>query len=316
MAMNSYSDDLWVEKYRPKTIADCILPKHLIETFSGFVRQGSIPNMLLSGGSGSGKTTVCRALANELDLEMLFINASEESGIDTLRTKIKSFATTVSMSGQGKAIILDEADSMNPNSLQPALRAAMEEYSKNCRFMMTCNFKNKIIAPLHSRCTCIDFSVSGKEKIEMQAKTIKRIIDILKNESVTPPDPKIIAKLVGKHYPDIRRILNEIQRAANSGNMDSLTTSTGSDAINDLIKLMKEKNFTEVRKWVAMNADAEPSGLFRELLSVLSEVITPSTLPIAYVHCGEYIYRSAFVPDHQLNNICALIQIMSDCEFK
>jgi DNA polymerase III delta prime subunit len=307
---------LWVEKYRPQTIDECILPKNLKETFKQFIQTGELPNFLFCGTAGVGKTTVAKALCNEVGAEYLLINGSEESGIDVLRTKIKSFASTVSLTDSKKVIILDEADYLNPNSTQPALRAFIEEFSNNCRFIFTCNYKNRIIEPLHSRCSVIDFKIENAEKQEIAAAFFKRTINILTKENIIA-DQKVVAELVTKHFPDWRRVLNELQRYSVSGKVDAgILVNMTEDSFKDLLKNMKDKNFTEVRKWVAKNGDSETINIFRQLYDTASVHLEPASIPQLVLILADYQYKAAFVADHELNLMAALTEVMSSCKMK
>jgi DNA polymerase III delta prime subunit len=307
---------LWVEKYRPAKIDECILPKNLKETFKQFVQTGELPNFLFCGTAGVGKTTVAKALCNEIGAEYLLINGSEESGIDVLRTKIKSFASTVSLTDAKKVIILDEADYLNPNSTQPALRAFIEEFSNNCRFIFTCNYKNRIIEPLHSRCSVIDFKIENAEKQEIAASFFKRTMGILKAENIEA-DQKVVAELVTKHFPDWRRVLNELQRYSVSGKIDSgILVNMTEDSFKELVKNLKEKNFTEVRKWVAKNGDSETINIFRQLYDTASVNMEPASIPQLVLILADYQYKAAFVADHELNLMAALTEVMSACKMK
>ena len=307
---------LWVEKYRPQTIDECILPKNLKETFKQFIQTGELPNFLFCGTAGVGKTTVAKALCNEVGAEYLLINGSEESGIDILRTKIKSFASTVSLTDSKKVIILDEADYLNPNSTQPALRAFIEEFSNNCRFIFTCNYKNRIIEPLHSRCSVIDFKIENAEKQEIAAAFFKRTINILAKENIVA-DQKVVAELVTKHFPDWRRVLNELQRYSVSGKIDAgILVNMTEDSFKDLLKNMKDKNFTEVRKWVAKNGDSETINIFRQLYDTASVHLEPASIPQLVLILADYQYKAAFVADHELNLMAALTEVMSSCKMK
>ena len=307
---------LWVEKYRPQKIEDCVLPKSLKENFKQFIDSGNLPNFLFCGTAGVGKTTVAKALCNEVGAEYLFINGSEESGIDTLRTKIKGFASTISLTDSKKVVIIDEADYLNPNSTQPALRAFIEEFSANCRFIFTCNYKNRIIEPLHSRCAVVDFKIDNAEKQEIAGSFFKRVSGILKQENVEF-DPKVVADLVMKHFPDWRRVLNELQRYSVSGKIDAgILVNMTQESFNELIKHMKEKNFTEVRKWVAKNSDSETINIFRQLYDTASTNIEPASIPQLVVTLADYQYKAAFVADHELNLMAALTEVMAQCRFK
>jgi DNA polymerase III delta prime subunit len=307
---------LFVEKYRPQKIDDCVLPQALKDTFKQYIAQGELPNFLFCGTAGVGKTTVAKALCNEIGAEYLMINGSEESGIDTLRTKIKGFASTVSLTDAKKVVILDEADYLQANSTQPALRAFIEEFSSNCRFILTCNFKNRIIEPLHSRCSVIEFKIDSKEKQEIAATFFKRATAILKKEQIEY-DPKVVAELVTKHFPDYRRILNELQRYSVSGKIDSgILLNMSEESFKSLIKLLKEKDFTEVRKWVAKNSDADTTSLFRELYDSASNNIEANSIPQLVLILADYQYKAAFVADHELNIMAALTELMAQCKFK
>jgi DNA polymerase III delta prime subunit len=311
--MNEY---LWVEKYRPQTINDCILTKELKETFKQFISSGELPNFLFAGGPGIGKTTVAKALCNEVGAEYLLINGSEESGIDTLRTKIKSFASTISLTDSKKVVILDEADYLNPNSTQPALRAFIEEFSNNCRFIFTCNYKNRIIEPLHSRCSVVDFKIENKDKQEIAAAFFKRLTHILDTENIQY-DPKPIVELVTKHLPDWRRVINELQRYSVTGKIDSgILLNLTEESFKQLIKNLKDKNFTEVRKWVAKNGDSDSINIFRQLYDTASTNLEAGSIPQLVLILSDYQYKAAFVADHELNMMAALTEIMAQCKFK
>lgn len=306
---------LWVEKYRPRRIDDCILPDHQKSTFKQIVSAGEMPNMLLCGGAGMGKTTVARALCEELDCEYMIINGSEESGIDTLRTKIRNFASTVSFEGKRKVVILDEADYLNPNSTQPALRGFIEEFSANCRFIFTCNFKNKIIAPLHSRTTVIEFKLAKAEKQKMAAGFFKRVMDILAAESVRIDEPKVVAKLIEKHFPDYRRCLNELQRYSVAGVIDEgVLVNLQEVNVRELVDALKEKDFRKMRTWVANNLDNDPQLIFRRLYDSLDEHV--KTVPQLILLLADYQYKAAFVADHEINLVACLTEIMAAVEFK
>lgn len=311
--MNEY---LWVEKYRPQKIDDCILTKELKETFKQFISSGELPNFLFAGGPGIGKTTVAKALCNEVGAEYLLINGSEESGIDTLRTKIKSFASTISLTDSKKVVILDEADYLNPNSTQPALRAFIEEFSNNCRFIFTCNYKNRIIEPLHSRCAVVDFKIENKDKQEIAAAFFKRLTVILDTENIQY-DPKPIVELVTKHLPDWRRVINELQRYSVTGKIDSgILLNLTEESFKQLIKNLKDKNFTEVRKWVAKNGDSDSINIFRQLYDTASTNLEAGSIPQLVLILSDYQYKAAFVADHELNMMAALTEIMAQCKFK
>lgn len=308
---------LWVEKYRPQKIEDCVLPQSLKDTFKQYIEQGELPSFLFSGTAGVGKTTVAKALCNEIGAEYIMINGSDEGrSIDVLRTTIKGFASTVSLTDSKKVVIIDEADYMNAQSVQPALRSFIEEFSANCRFIFTCNFKNRIIEPLHSRCAVIEFKIESKDKQEIAASFFKRATQILKQEEVAF-DPKVVAELITKHFPDYRRILNELQRYSVSGKIDSgILVNMSQESFKDLIKLMKDKNFTEVRKWVAKQSDADTTTLFRELYDTATQNIEPNSIPQLVLTLADYQYKAAFVADHELNIMAALTEIMANCKFK
>jgi DNA polymerase III delta prime subunit len=305
---------LWVEKWRPRTISDCILPAELKNTFQEFVNQDNIPNMLLSGTAGTGKTTIARALCEELGCDYIVINGSEESGIDVLRTKIKDFASTVSLAGKIKVVILDEADYLNPNSTQPALRGFIEEFSKNCRFIFTCNYKNRIIPPLHSRTTVIDFKLNKEDRPVVAAKFFKRLQEILTAENITF-DNKVVAELLNKHFPDYRRVLNELQRYSSSGVIDAgILSSISDDNIKELLTSLREKDFKKMRNWVVNNLDNDPNVLFRKLYDfLLPEVVQ---VPQLVLLLADYQYKAAFVADAEINLVACLTEIMAACSFK
>ena len=312
------SNFIWVEKYRPKTIEECILPSNIKKTFSEFLNKGEIPNMLLSGPPGIGKTTVAKALCNELGVDFYLINGSDEGRfLDTVRNNAKNFASTVSLASTAKhkVIIIDEADNTG-NDVQLLLRAFIEEFANNCRFIFTCNYKNKILEPLHSRCAVVDFSINGKEKEEIKFLFFKRLKNILDLEGVES-EPKVLAKLVSKHFPDWRRVLNECQRYSVSGKIDSGILVTFSDvAVNDVIKNLKNKNFAEVRKWVNSNLDNDSNVLLRRVYDALSEVLDGPSIAAAVLIVAKYQYQSAFVADQEINLLAAMTEIMVECEFK
>ena len=309
---------LWVEKYRPKTIEDCILPENIKKTFRDFLNKGEIPNMLLAGPPGVGKTTVAKALCNELGVDYYVINGSDEGRfLDTVRNNAKNFASTVSLASDAKhkVIIIDEADNTG-NDVQLLLRAFIEEFAGNCRFIFTCNYKNKILEPLHSRCAVIEFGIKGKEKQEIAAQFFKRINFILDAERCEA-DKKVLAELINKHFPDWRRVLNELQRYSVSGRIDSGILAAFSDvAVSDLIKNLKTKNFPEVRKWVNNNMDNDTSVLFRRIYDSLYESLVPNTIPAAVLVIAKYQYQMAFVADQEITMLACLTEIMVECEFK
>ena len=296
-------------------IDDCILPDRLKKTFKEFITTGELPHFLLSGTAGTGKTTLAKALCNEIGAEYLFINGSEENGIDMLRFKVRNFASSVSLTDAKKVVILDEADYLSSHA-QPALRSMMEEFSNNCRFIFTCNFKNRIIEPLHSRCVCIDFKIDSAEKQKIMASFFKRVSNILKGENVEF-EPQVIAELIGKHFPDYRRILNELQRYSVSGKIDTgILVNLGDESYNELIKNLKAKNFNDVRKWVGKNTDIESTELFRQLYDRASEVIDQNSIPQLVLILSEYQYRAAFVADKEINIMAALTEIMGQLKWK
>ena len=307
---------LWVEKYRPNRLSDCILPDELKNTFQEFINQQNIPNLLLSGSAGVGKTTVAKAMLEELGADYIVVNGSLHGNIDTLRTEIMNFATTVSFSEGRKYVILDEADYLNPQSTQPALRNFMEEYSKNCGFILTCNFKNRIIEPLQSRCSVIDFLFPKKLAPSLAGSFFTRVKTILDQEEVKY-DEKVLAEIIQRHFPDWRRVLNELQRYSVSGIIDvGILSNSSQNAFKSLISLLKGKQFSDMRKWVAQNIDSDPTSIMRQLYDSSSEVIKPSSIPQLVLLIGEYQYKSAFVADQEVNLVAFLTQVMADVEFK
>ena len=312
------SDFIWVEKYRPKTIEECILPESTKKTFKEFLNKGEIPNMLLAGPPGIGKTTVAKALCNELGVDFYVINGSDEGRfLDTVRNNAKNFASTVSLTSEAKhkVIIIDEADNTG-NDVQLLLRAFIEEFAGNCRFIFTCNYKNKILEPLHSRCAVIDFTINKRDKPTIAASFFERLNFILDKERIEA-DKKVLVELVNKHFPDWRRVLNECQRYSVSGKIDSGILAAFSDvAVNDLIKNLKTKNFPEVRKWVNSNMDNDTSVLFRRIYDSLYESLVPNTIPAAVLVIAKYQYQMAFVADQEINMLACLTEIMVECEFK
>ena len=312
------SDFIWVEKYRPKSIDECILPEGIKKTFSDFLKRGEIPNMLLSGPPGIGKTTVAKALCNELGADFYVINGSDEGRfLDTVRNSAKNFASTVSLTSEAKhkVIIIDEADNTTPD-VQLLLRASIEEFSRNCRFIFTCNYRNKIIEPLHSRCAVIEFSVNGKQKQAIAAQFFKRLSDILDEERITY-EPKVLAELINKHFPDWRRVLNECQRYSVSGNIDSGILAHFSDVkTNELVKNLKQKNFAEVRKWIVSNLDNDTTVLLRGIYDALYASLTNASIPATVLIIAKYQYQAAFVADQEINMLACLTEIMVECEFK
>ena len=307
---------LWVEKYRPKTVDDCILPSELKKSFSEFVKDKHIPNLILSGSAGTGKTTIAKAMVEEIGSTWMLINGSEESGIDVLRTKIKNFASTVSLEGGRKYIILDEADYLNPQSTQPALRGFMEEFHKNCGFILTCNYKNRLIEPLQSRCSNIDFTIRNGERVKLAESFFKRVQDILGQEQIKF-EPKAIAELINKYFPDWRRCLNELQRYSTSGQIDAgILVNLSSENIKELVSFMKAKEFTNVRKWIVNNLDNDPSRIFRTIYNSLYDNLDHSTIQHAVVIIADYQYKSAFVADQEINMLACMTELMSQVKFK
>ena len=309
---------LWVEKYRPKTIEDCILPESIKKTFLDFLDKGEVPNLLLAGPAGCGKTTVAKALCNELGVDVYVINGSDEGRfLDTVRNNAKNFASTVSLSSEAKhkVIIIDEADNTTPD-VQLLLRASIEEFSRNCRFIFTCNYKNKIIEPLHSRCAVVEFSVNAKQKPILQAEFFKRLLSIVDAERIES-DKNVLIQLINKHFPDWRRILNECQRYSVGGKIDAGILAHFSDVkVNDLVKNLKTKNFPEVRKWCVNNLDNDPAVLLRRIYDVLYDSLVPSSIPPAVLTLAKYQYQIAFVADQEINLLACLTEIMVECEFK
>ena len=307
---------LWVEKYRPKTIEECILPKGLTKTFREFVNNNEIPNLLLSGTAGIGKTTIARALCEQLNADYILINGSDEGrSIDFLMNDIKNFASTVSLSGGRKVVILDEADYLNPQSTQPALRGFIEEFSKNCRFIFTCNFANRIISPLHSRCSVIEFKIPKGEIAKLAASFMNRSQDILELEGIKY-EPKVLAELITKYIPDWRRVLNELQRYSSGGVIDvGILTNYLDVNVDELVKLLKNKKFGEMRKWVVDNLDNAPNLLFRKIYDNLTSLLDANSVPQAVLTIADYSYKSAFVVDQEINMVACLTEIMAQCEF-
>ena len=309
---------LWVEKYRPKTIEECILPESTKKTFLDFLNKGEIPNLLLAGPAGCGKTTVAKALCHQLGADYYVINGSDEGRfLDTVRNNAKNFASTVSLSSDSrhKVIIIDEADNTTPD-VQLLLRASIEEFSNNCRFIFTCNYKNKIIEPLHSRCAVVEFGITGKQKPAIAASFFKRLNDILDDERIET-DKKVLAELINKHFPDWRRVLNECQRYSVSGKIDAGILAHFSDVkVNDLIKNLKAKDFKEVRKWCVNNLDNDPAVLLRRIYDALYDSLVPNTIPAAVLTIAKYQYQIAFVADQEINLLACLTEIMVECEFK
>ena len=306
---------LWTEAYRPKTIADCILPERLKKPFQEYVNQKNIPNLLLAGGAGVGKTTVAKAMCEEIGCDYMVINGSDESGIDTFRNKIKTYASSMSLAGGRKVIIIDEADYLNPNSTQPALRNAIEEFASNCSFIFTCNFKNRIIEPLHSRCAVIDFGLKNDEKAEMAGQFFKRLNSILQSEKVEF-DQKVVAEVVKKHFPDFRRVINELQRFSKFGKIDTgVLAQIGDVSIDTIVKHLKDKDFGAIRKWVA-TTDVDGTTLYRKIYDNLYDILQPQSIPQAVVILADYQYKQAFVADVEINTVACLTELMVSVEFK
>lgn len=306
---------LWVEKYRPTNIDDCILPERLKKPFQEYVTRKEIPNLMLTGTAGVGKTTVAKAMCDEIGVNHLYVNASENRGIDMLRTTIRNYASTISLSGGKKVIIMDEADYLTPEA-QAAMRGAIEEFAENCTFIFTCNFKSKLIDAIHSRCSVIDFALRNEEKKEMAAQLFKRLQFILTQEKVAY-DKAVLAKIIEKFFPDYRRTLNELQRYGSSGSLDAGIVAQLSDVrkISDLVKNLKDKNFGEMRKWCVANSDIEPARIYRKIYDGLYEYMKPHSIPQAVVTIGKYQYQAAFVADQEINLVACLTELMVDCEF-
>lgn len=311
------NDFLWVEKYRPQTVSDCILPESLKKTFSDIVATGEIPNMLFTGTAGLGKTTVAKAICNELDLDYIMINGSEDGNIDTLRNKIRRFASSVSLSGGYKVVILDEADYLNPQSTQPALRGFIEEFSDNCRFILTCNFLNKVIEPLHSRCGVYHFNTSKKDMRVLCEQMMKRVKFIMNEEGVPVGGPTMqgIAELIMRHAPDWRRVLNELQRSSTSGTLQ-LRVNVDNSNYDNLYKSLRDKDFKKMRSWVVNNVDADPASIFRHIYDNMYEKVDPQSIPQLVLILADYQYKNAFVADHELNLVACMTEIMANVEIK
>ena len=305
---------LWVEKYRPNSIDACILPNELKSTFSEIVKDKHIPNLILSGGPGVGKTTVAKAMIEEIGATYMMINGSEESGIDVLRTKIKNFASTVSLEGGRKYIILDEADYLNPQSTQPALRGFIEEFSKNCRFIFTCNYKNRIIQPLHSRCSVIDFTIESSQKPQIAGGIFQRILQILKTESIEYNE-QVVVELVQKFFPDFRRVLNELQKYSASGKIDSgVLANLDDESLQEVLGFIRDKEFSKMRKWVALNIHNDPQAIYRKIYDALFTRMENSSVPQAIIILSDYTYKSAFVADQEVNMVACMTELMMECK--
>ena len=310
------TDFLWVEQYRPKTIDDCILPDSLKTLFKSFIKKGELSNMLFSGTPGIGKTTVAKALCEEMNCDWIMINGSEEGGIDVLRNKIKNFASTVSLSGGKKVVILDEADYLNPQSTQPAMRGFVEEFHKNCRFILTCNFKNRIIEPLHSRFSNIEFKVNPKDKPKLASRLFERAVYILKEQNVSYED-KVLVELITKHFPDFRKLINELQRYSVSGTIDAgILVNVSDENLKTLVTHLKGKEFSDMRKWVVNNLDNDPVKIFRKIYDNMYDSLQPETIPHAVLIIADYQYKSAFVADQEINLVACLTELMSQVKFK
>jgi DNA polymerase III delta prime subunit len=310
------TDFLWVEEYRPKTIDDCILPASLKTLFQSFIDKGEISNMLFSGTPGVGKTTVAKALCEQMNCDWIMINGSEEGGIDVLRNKIKNFASTVSLSGGKKVVILDEADYLNPQSTQPALRGFVEEFHKNCRFILTCNFKNRIIEPLHSRFSNIEFRINNKDKPKLASQLMDRAVYILKEQKIEYED-KALVGLITKHFPDFRKLINELQRYSVSGAIDAgVLVNISDENLKSLTGHLKAKEFGDMRKWVVNNLDNDPVKIFRKIYDSLNTTLQPETIPHAILIIADYQYKSAFVADQEINLVACLTELMSQVKFK
>ena len=310
------TDFLWVEEYRPQTIDDCILPASLKTLFQSFIDKGEISNMLFSGTPGVGKTTVAKALCEQMNCDWIMINGSEEGGIDVLRNKIKNFASTVSLSGGKKVVILDEADYLNPQSTQPALRGFVEEFHKNCRFILTCNFKNRIIEPLHSRFSNIEFRINRKDKPKLASQLMDRAVYILKEQNIEYED-KALVGLITKHFPDFRKLINELQRYSVSGAIDAgVLVNISDENLKTLTAHLKSKEFGDMRKWVVNNLDNDPVKIFRKIYDSLNTTLQPETIPHAILIIADYQYKSAFVADQEINLVACLTELMSQVKFK
>jgi DNA polymerase III delta prime subunit len=311
-------DFLWVEKYRPKTVEECILPIDIKDAFEGFLQQGEIPNLLLSGSAGSGKTTVAKAICEQLGCDYILINGSDEGRfIDTVRNTIKNYASTVSLqtTSKHKVIIIDEADNTT-NDVQLCLRANIEAFHANCRFIFTCNYKNKIIEPLHSRCSCLEFGIKGNEKIRIATKFFRRVCEILVEENIKF-DEKVVAELINKYFPDWRRLLNELQRYSSNGEIGvSILVDKNSFSTNELIKSLKTKQFLNVRKWIVQNLDSDPNVILKNVYNCLYDHMKENSIPEAVLIIAKYQYQTAFVADHEINLLAALTELMCNCEFK
>jgi len=306
---------LWVEKYRPRTVSECILPQDIKKTFQSFVDSKTIPNLLLTGTQGTGKTTIARALCEQLEADYIIINGSMNGGIDTLRNEIQQFASTVSFTGSRKMVILDEADYLNAQSTQPALRNFMEEFSKNCGFILTCNFKSRIIEPLHSRCSIVEFKIPPKEKPVLANQFYKRVLDILGKENVEY-NKNVVGELIARHFPDWRRVLNELQRYSVGGVIDSgILVNLSDEHFTQLVTILKDRRFNDMRKWVGESNDVEPAVLFRKIYDALNTIAKPASIPQAILILADYQYKAAFVADQEINLVACLSQLMAEVEY-
>lgn len=313
--MSNSDQFLWTEKYRPQKVSDCILPENIKSVFQEYVNQKNIPNLLLTGGPGVGKTTIAKAMCNEVSCDFMVINGSDERGIDVLRTKIKSYASSMSFSGGRKVIIIDEADYLTPEA-QAAMRAAIEEFSSNCSFIFTCNYKARLIDAIHSRCSVIEFKIKNGNKVKMAAGFLKRVQSILDNEKIKY-DNSVLVQIIQKHFPDYRRVLNELQRYSIKGYIDTGILAQVSDVnLKDLVEYLKEKDFTSMRKWVGSNSDSDHGKIFRQIYDALYDVMQPQSIPQAVVILADYQYKSAFVADQEINMVACLTTIMMECSFK